>query len=188
MSAHSRGLPGIPTPQKGYMEPGIHLVLGRDTGLGIVPVRRDMGPGIPTTMTDTSENITCTQLPLRAVKMWHLSHIEDMDNLFVNFNTYVLLSAERIFLSQIVFQWHPAGRALTSDWTFNSFVIVACEKSLKSCFGQKILAELKKYTHGPHRKTTYKPVKSECSSHNMSNKIIYNVWKFISNFRIYSHI
>ena len=40
---------------------------------------------------------------------------------------------------------HSAGRALASDWSANSFIMVVCE-NFWSCLGQEILTKLKKKT------------------------------------------
>ena len=46
--------------------------------------------------------------------------------------------------THVVRMYHPAGRALTSDWSVNSFIMVVYENVFYSCFGKKVLTELKK--------------------------------------------
>ena len=42
----------------------------------------------------------------------------------------------------VVKQVHPAGKALTSDWSATCFIMVIYEKKIKSHFGQKHLTDI----------------------------------------------
>ena len=83
-------------------------------------------------------------------------------NSFLKFHKAHFKLTYKIFWSSL----NPAGRAFTSDWLVNSFIMVFHEKNILRCaFGLKILTEFgKKNLISNHYKIIYSPVRSDCSS------------------------
>ena len=60
---------------------------------------------------------------------------------------------------------HLAGRALTSDWSVNSFVMVIYENFFNLTLGRKFWLIFKKILIDTHNKTMCGSVRNECSSY-----------------------